>query len=274
MKNFYLFEAGATKTAVMYLKDGETHEITLPGFNPNIDNPSFRKALESEMEVVDQAEIMFYGSGLATAENKDVVREMFGSYSPAKLYVYDDIIGAARAAFKSNPGIICIMGTGGLAAYYDGRDIAKRRGGYGYLIDDLGGGFELGKKFLAAWLNGDLSEDIQAVLSKETGKGAREYLSQIYESKDLKLISGILPIMAELKNQEEVDLLVQDYFKLFISTNVLPLAQQNGLSTFSVVGSVATGFYSQLRAAAKHFDLQLEQCIQNPIQRLFEYHIC
>src|SRR5690606_4513081 len=118
----------------------------------------FQQALKTFNDFSNDPVVFFYGSGLGNDEKKDIVRSIFDFLDASQLRVYDDILGAARAAFNNNSGIICIMGTGGLAAYYNGKEIVKRRGGYGYLIDDLGGGFELGKRIIAGWLNGDLSE--------------------------------------------------------------------------------------------------------------------
>jgi glucosamine kinase len=115
MDNFYLFESGATKTALLYVKDGQKHERKLPGFNPNISNNLFEIALKESVGMVEGADVVFYGSGLGSDANKEVVHKLFESHDPASVTVLDDIIGAARAAFKNQAGIICIMGTGGVS---------------------------------------------------------------------------------------------------------------------------------------------------------------
>jgi hypothetical protein len=273
MDNFYLFESGATKTALLYVKDGQKHERKLPGFNPNISNNLFEIALKESVGMVEGADVVFYGSGLGSDANKEVVHKLFESHDPASVTVLDDIIGAARAAFKNQAGIICIMGTGGLAAYYNGRVIEKRRGGYGYLIDDLGGGFELGKRMMSAWLNQDIPEEISEHLTKELGNTAKDYSLKIYQTKKLDLVSGIVPYFVDYKEHPFINQLLTEYFTEFVNRDVLPLTEAYGISSFSVVGSVGTGFYSVLREVAKQQHLSLEQCIQNPIQRLFEYHL-
>ncbi|MCB9225446.1 MAG: hypothetical protein H6582_14800 [Crocinitomicaceae bacterium] len=272
MENCYVFEAGSTKTALIYKQNGEKHELTLPGFNPNVENDDFIKELKSSLTIPAEAEIIFYGSGLANEENKNVVRSIFEPFAPSRIKVFDDILGAARSVFKNDAGIICIMGTGGLAAYYNGKEIVKRRGGYGYLIDDLGGGFELGRRFISSWRKGDLSESISNELEIKLGSDAISYSAKIYETKDLRLISGVVPLIVDYKEDTFFSQFLSRYFSDFIDQDILPLYTQFGINKVSVVGSLGTAFYKVLRDELKLHGLQLEQCVQNPIQRLFEYH--
>src|SRR5690606_15793291 len=129
-----------------------------------------------------------YGAGLGSQENKNKVKEIFNTLESGRIKVYDDILGASRAAFKDQPGIICIMGTGGLAAYYNGKEVIKRRGGYGYLIDDLGGGIELGKRMLTAWINDDLSTACANEIQSFVLEDKVAFLVTLYKNQDLKLI--------------------------------------------------------------------------------------
>ena len=271
MDNIYLFEAGATKTQLWYNKEGTKNEMSLPGFNPNRDNGAFEIAIQEGIEIPVDASVFFYGSGLGNDVNKEIVKDLFSSHQLKKLKVQDDILGGARAAFNASPGIICIMGTGGLAAYYDGRDIVKRRGGYGYLIDDLGVGFELGKVVISAWLNGDLLAEDEEVLIKELGLSKETIIEEVYSEKNLKLIASIATVVPKMTG-DLIRSKVTDYFEQFLKANVLPLAEEFGSNQFSIVGSLGTGFYQDIRNLAGKLNLRLDQCIQNPIQRLFEFH--
>ena len=271
MRDLFLFEAGSTKTDVVYLIDGERKESSLPGFNPNRESTEFLDAFNSFESITKNAIVFFYGSGLGSDENKNVVRELFGFLNSGQIQIYDDILGGARAAFNNSPGIVCIMGTGGLAAYYDGKNIVKRRGGYGYLIDDLGGGFELGKRIIASWLNDDLSEDCIKALQASVNMDKRAFLKEIYQTKNLKLIASISKSLADLKD-ESLQKVVDHYLEDFFTYNVLPLTKEFNLDNFSIIGSIGTGYYKSIRKQSDRQGLQLDQCIQSPAQRLFDYH--
>ena len=272
MSDLYLFEAGSTKTDLICEVNGERKENALPGFNPNRDSSEFVKALKDVGEIAPNSTIFFYGSGLGNDENKKIVRDLFSFLEAGQVKIHDDILGAARAAFNTFPGIICIMGTGGLAAYYNGRDIVKRRGGYGHLIDDLGGGLELGQRILAAWLNGDLSETCEKELKAFINLDKKLFVREVYKRKNLKLIASVSRVMAPIVD-DSLQKVVDQYFEDFFSRNVLPLTAEFDVKNFSIIGSIGTGYYKSIRKHSDSQGLQLDQCIQSPARRLFDFHI-
>ena len=272
MQEFYLFESGATKTAFVCVTSEGTSELILPGFNPNRNFDAFQIAIEEGIEIKPNSKIIFYGAGLAAQKNKNLAADLFKSKAPKSINVFDDILGAGRAALGKSAGIVSILGTGGLAAYYDGKAIIKRRGGYGYLIDDLGGGFELGKRFLSLWLNGDLSDRANAILQEKLEIDPATFTQKFYANPDLGFISSLVPYVLQFEDDEVVNILIQQYFKDFIVQQILPLTVEFNVLDFSMVGSVGFLFHQHICKVAKTYDLRVNQCIQSPILRLVEYH--
>lgn len=272
MREFYLFEAGATKTAFVKIGEEGQEELILPPYNPNRKHAAFEIAVKEGIEIEPESNIIFYGAGLGSEENKDLTKQLFVNHQPKSLKVYDDILGAARACYSDRPGVVCVMGTGGLASYFDGKKILKRRGGYGYLIDDLGGGFELGKRFVALWLNNELSERANNILQSKLNMQRETFLKRFYEDQDLELISNLVPYVLQFEDESLVSSLIGNYFDDFVKYQVLPLCKEFDCSSFSTVGSVGFYFYRWIVKSAKNFDLAVDQCVQNPIQRLVKYH--
>lgn len=272
MRDFYLFEAGATKTAFIKVNDQGNEEMILPPYNPNRNYDAFEIAINEGVEIEKNANILFYGAGLGSSANKEITEQLFQKHEPRTLKVYDDIIGGARACYSDQPGIVCLMGTGGLASYYNGKTIEKRRGGYGYLIDDLGGGFELGKRFVALWLNNDLSKRGEDILKEKLDFDKDTFLKTLYEVQDIDLISNLVPFVLQFEDEPKVADLITDYFDDFIKHQVSPLCEEYNCQSFSVVGSVGFYFYRWLVKSAKKVDLSIDQCVQNPIRRLVKYH--
>ncbi|MEO9531519.1 MAG: hypothetical protein ABJG68_14540 [Crocinitomicaceae bacterium] len=272
MSDFYLFEAGATKTAFVHVTKDGCCELLLPPFNPNRKYDAFEIAIHEGIDLLPNKKVIFYGAGLASDENKNIVHQLFSNKSLGGIKVYDDILGAARATLGTTPGIVAILGTGGLAAKYDGKKIVKRRGGYGYLIDDLGGGFELGKRFLALWLNGDLSIRVDGILKEKLKIEKSTFTKEFYKDPDIGFISNLVPFVLQFEDEPAITQMIKAYFKSFIETQVLPLTKEFEINEFSMVGSVAFLFYRHITLAAKDHDLRINQCVQNPIQRLIEFH--
>ncbi len=69
---------------------------------------------------------------------------------PADAVVVDnDMEIAYRSAFEPGEGVLVYGGTGSIAYHVPRNGPALRIGGYGYLIDDAGGGFWIGRRALA-----------------------------------------------------------------------------------------------------------------------------
>jgi N-acetylglucosamine kinase-like BadF-type ATPase len=273
MNNVYIFEAGGTSTSLVHYNKDKQEEWLLPGFNPNRAESAFSIALNDQIAFQPGATIYFYGSGLGNDKNKAVLKELFDSVDYKSINIYDDITAGAHAAFRKEAGVVCIMGTGGLAAYYDGKRIIDRRGGHGYLIDDIGGGLELGKRIISAWLNGDFSDEISAKLEEHLEMNKDVFVQKFYLTKKLKTLSTIVKMMVEYKKDPVFANILDIYFSDFIRNNVVPLSIKYNCSKISLVGSVGFGYYDCMKIAAKKFDIQINQCIQNPIQRLLDFHL-
>ena len=86
--------------------------------------------------------------------------------------VVDDMRIAYRSAFQPGEGILVYAGTGSVAFHTAADGSSSRAGGHGYLIDDAGGGFWIGKQALRAVLRshdegrdvGALGHEIEGVL--------------------------------------------------------------------------------------------------------------
>ena len=64
---------------------------------------------------------------------------------PAQVTVDNDMYVAYRNAFRPGEGVLLYAGTGSVAYHIRGDGTVMRAGGYGYLIDDAGAGFWIGR---------------------------------------------------------------------------------------------------------------------------------
>ncbi len=69
-----------------------------------------------------------------------------------RVRVVNDMALAYRCAFRPGEGVLVYAGTGSIAVHVDGDGVLHRAGGHGYLIDDAGGGFWIGRHALRAVL--------------------------------------------------------------------------------------------------------------------------
>ncbi len=273
MTPIYLFEAGGTKTTLLIHRDGETEERTLPSCNPNRGTEAFEVVLRSTVQVPAKARILFYGAGMASTRNRELIRNIFQDMFKIEPEIESDILGAARAAFGDKEGFLAIMGTGGVGAYYDGEKIARRRGGYGYLIDDYGGGLELGKIILSAWLNDSFSSELSRDIEGYLHISKSRFVGDFYDSQDLMKVSGLVRVLDNHQKNMEVVQILDDYFTEFFNRHVTSLNEAQEVSEISIIGGLGPAFHQMIERVAGKFGIRIIEVISNPARRLLDYHL-
>lgn len=103
-------------------------------------------------------------------------------FPQAKIAVVPDFAVALAGATGGRPGMIVIAGTGSVAYGDNGRGRTHRTGAYGYLIDDAGSGYGVGRAALAAVLR-----------AADGGGGPTALAGRILAALNLSSASEIVP---------------------------------------------------------------------------------
>ncbi len=266
---FYIIDAGSTKTDVAIV-DGDTITVkTYTGFNPN---HTSHATLNEISKIIDHSfPVYFYGSGLSTQENQQLVKEKL---LVSHIEVNSDVLGTARALLGKEKGIIAILGTGGVAAYYDGEKILQTKGGYGYLIDDYGGGLELAKTIISKWLNNEFYEQTSIKISHYFKCSPNDFIQHFYKKNNQQnYLAGLCEILIPLAKKDEIlNQSIIQYFDLFIKKHLLNLVKQYQITTINCSGSIAFNYKKYLNKALKHFQLEAGKIISKPIEKLIDFH--
>lgn len=286
MAKLFLFESGSTKTTLLvsdaiidHGNPAKVQEFNLSGYNPNRNSLAFIEDLKT-IDIRTNDQVYFYGSGLASTQRKDELKAIFSAQFQTEITVYDDILGAARALYKKESGIFAIMGTGGVVGYYNGESVTDRKGGYGYLIDDLGGGYELGKSVVSAWLNGDLPEALQNNI-ESLFQIKRENFTNIYYTdsslgynpEGLKKIADTVKLITAYQKNETVSHLIEDYFAQFFKRHVLTICEKKGDFELKICGSLADVFCESIQKVAVKLELTIKKVLRYPALSLLDYHL-
>lgn len=290
MSKLYLFESGSTKTSVFVCQQVHAHgnmnahsasvdQLIFSGFNPNRPETSFLQEITTLPICADDI-VYFYGSGLGSEESKDKLANFFRNTFQIEPAIFDDITGAGRSLYHDQEGVIAILGTGGCVAYYNGTTITNRKGGYGFLIDDLGGGYELGKIIISKWLNNDYNNEISSEITQFLGFSREDFIVNYYSnpnlgsnSEGLKMIAGVVEVIANFDDHHEINETLNDYFDGFFHRHVLPLCKQRAKYEIRAVGSIARHFEIKLKERALLFGIQLSKVIQFPASELLTFHL-
>jgi N-acetylglucosamine kinase-like BadF-type ATPase len=83
-----------------------------------------------------------------------------------QVVVVDDMLIAFRGAFMPGEGILVYAGTGSIAYHLTAEGHVMRAGGYGYLVDDAGGGFWIGQQALRAMMRARDTGEAESMLHR------------------------------------------------------------------------------------------------------------
>ena len=160
MRYFCGWDGGGSKTEVL-CADSEGHEIARKTFGSlNLNGAPKEKIAETIEEAIrfmksagslnDCLELVIGAAGVSNAHVRTFITEQvrLNGYAGNLQIAGDHEI--ALEGFLSGPGAVLIAGTGSVCIGRDDRGNRARSGGFGYLIDDCGSGYAIGRDILSA----------------------------------------------------------------------------------------------------------------------------
>ncbi len=249
------------------------------GINPYfLDEKAIVTLLNKNINLIHHAEeikkIYFFTAGASSPERIKTVQDALSAFfNRAKVVVDHDIMAAAIASCHDKKGIVCILGSGSNAAYYDGRKIVPNNYGLGYILGDEGSAAWMGKNLLKNFINETLPEKIEKRFTKRYEYDRRQILDKVYRGQQPALfLSSFTDFFAENQDDDYIKNLITSGFKQFISTYVVPLLIQQPQASVFFVGSVAATFQAQLQQTAANMDISISNVIKEPINNLLKYY--
>ncbi len=115
----------------------------------------------------------------------------------------------ALAGAIDGPGAVLVAGTGAICCGRDGAGHRVRVGGYGYLIDDGGSGYALGRDILTAVVRaadgrGPATALTEAVLAALNARGVGEIVTWLYApATGKKEVAALAPLLLPALEQED-----------------------------------------------------------------------
>lgn len=283
-----IVDSGSTKTSwcFAFLPDTKSADgartVTTEGLNPAVMSAEeveekIAKALNHclqslSISAADVENVFFYGAGCISGRAGVVSESIQSILVDARIYVADDLLGAARALCGHKAGIACILGTGSNSCLYDGKNIVAHTPALGYVLGDEGSGAVLGRKFLNAVLKQTLPENIRKRFLQESGLDMAEVINRVYRSPaPNRFLASMSKYIHGYLDEKEVRDIVIDNFEDFIRNNILAYGDE--FRTINVVGSIAYHYKEQLIEAASRNGFQIGKIIKSPIEGLIEYHM-
>ncbi len=221
-KTMIAVDGGGTKTEfVLFTASGTVlNRIQKSGCNPNVCGRDatlevLKSGINQFMNESSNVIGIFIGSaGFASGDNKQkILKELKISYPNVKIRCGSDIMNVISATTEEKSCIAAICGTG-MVAYACVEGEFHRVGGWGYLLDNKGSGFAIGRDALIAALaqrdGVGKATMITDLVEEQIGSNAWEHISEIY-NKGNSYIASFAPLVT--KAYEFGDEIARDILK-------------------------------------------------------------
>ncbi|KMQ68009.1 ATPase [Chryseobacterium sp. FH2] len=249
------------------------------GFNPNniaaeLIVPEIEKNISLGSVRTSITKVFFYGSGCGIPQNcATIERELKKFFTAADVTAKEDLMAAAYAAYSGKPAIVCILGTGSNACFFDGENLKIKLPSLGFLMGDEGSGSAIGKQLVRRYFMKKLPEDLQQQFTETYNLTIEEALENMYhKTRPNAYLANFNKFVVERKDHPYFRQMVFDEMKNFFDYQVLPYEEAKNVE-INFIGSIAYYYENILRSAAAELNLNVGNVVQKPIESLVGYHI-
>ena len=204
-KAYIAVDGGGTKTEfLLFSGDGEVLDrFTLGGSNPNAYGLATSKNILAEgiERLLSNTDVSIIGifagiSGAGSGKNREELGEFLRKRFPyVKSRVEGDFFNVISCDVEKYIAVIC--GTGSVVYACSGEE-RSRLGGWGYLFDEAGSGFDMGRELfrycLACEDEGRLGDELYVALSESLGGGVFANISDVY-AKGKDYVASFAPLV-------------------------------------------------------------------------------
>lgn len=261
------------------IKERTVATFKTQGINPYLNDEKFIvQLLNKNINLIHHAEeikkIFFFTAGASSASRQKIVTDGLASFfKNARIFVEHDVLGAAIATCKERKGIVCILGSGSNAAFYDGKRIKPNNYGLGYVLADEGSANWLGRVLLKSFMNDTLPASITKKFTKRYDFDRRQILEKVYRSAHPALfLSSFTDFYIENLDDEYIKSTIKTGFTKFMQTYVKPLLKDEPQTPVYFIGTVASAFQDNLMETAAELNINISNIIKEPINNLLKYY--
>lgn len=238
--------------------------------------------------VFDKIEVLdFYGAGCGTETPKNILKDVLIELFPkAKIQVFEDLTAAVYAA-TTEPGIVCILGTGSNSCYFDGENIHTPIPSLGYILMDEASGNCFGKRLIRDYYYKRMPQDIATAFSEQYNLEADEIKLNLYKKSNANAYLASFAqfifkpsnnggnILIGEADEESINPyfynLIKEGISTFIECRILSFEKAHELP-IHFIGSIAHFSKEIIVECFEEHELQLGKIVQRPIDGLIDYY--
>lgn len=246
-------------------------------------NPAVFPELVLEQRIEENADLQevknkvervhFYGAGCGTETPSKLLEGIIANFftNADEVVIKEDMVAAAYAA-TTEPGIVCILGTGSNSCYFDGKDIHQAVQSLGYVLMDEASGNYFGKRLIRDYYYKRMPPELVTLFEEKFDLGSDEIKKNIYrkENPNTYLASFAEFIFTNERNGYFYKL-VHEGITDFIHSRVLCYKQAQNVPVH-FIGSIAYFSEDIIRAVAQPYGIEIGNIVRRPIDALIEHY--
>ena len=248
------------------------------GLNPTVvpkDDLLLRIASNEILKPVfyDVETLDFYGAGCGTETPRNILKEVLEELFPkAKVNVFEDLDAAVFAA-TTEPGIVCILGTGSNSCYFDGQKIYAVIPSLGYILMDEASGNYFGKRLIRDYYYNRMPSEITSEFEKRFNLEADEIKVNLYKKSNPNayLASFAQFIFTQKEIKPYFYELIKEGISTFIECRILCYKKAHEVPVH-FIGSIAHFSEEIIKECFIEYNLILGNIVQRPIEGLIDYY--
>jgi N-acetylglucosamine kinase-like BadF-type ATPase len=282
-------DSGSTK-ADWLLMDGKKAVASFhtPGLNPvNLSEKSLTAILTAEKKIRGATkaltELHFFGSGCGNAEGRARMMRVLKKVFPGlKITVDNDLMASAIATCGNDKvrqrtdstgrGVVAILGTGSNCCYFDGKKIHVKNFGLGFMLGDEGSGTWFGRKFLVAFLYGQMPASLAKKFYAEYKVDRQKAIASVYNKPNPNIfLSSFMPFIIANRKNSFVKKFLLEGVEYFFDTTILAFPEAKK-SAVHFTGSIASLLEKEIRKVGKKKNIRIGNIFKQPMDGLQSYY--
>lgn len=271
-------DSGATKTEWSLKNEEGTTVISTEGLNPYYHTTGsiqsvVMNSLKPKVSSEEVNHIYFYGAGCDSEEKKQIVKDALSTrFKKADIYVYHDLLGAARACFFDEAGIACILGTGSNSCLYDGEKIVKHIPSLAFILGDEGSAGYFGKKLINSYFRYEIPDELIDDLEEKYDMSLDYITKGLYDNpQKSRFIASYGAFLGEHSDHPFIRNMLHEGFENFITRIVMKYPDAQNYEV-RFIGSVASAHREMIKEILKENGMRAGLFVRKPMDRLVEYH--
>ncbi|NPA38144.1 MAG: N-acetylglucosamine kinase [Chlorobi bacterium] len=272
-------DSGSTKTEWQLIANGKPYKnFRTSGINPYYQQKEdiinrLQTELIPQINPLSVNKVFFYGAGCGSEQQKNIITNTLSAFfAESDISVNSDILGASRALFGKEKGIVCILGTGSGSCYYDGKNITEQIPSLGFILGDEGSGAWIGKKMITDYLRGDMPLQCIDIIKSEFDINKENILKQVnHGSLPGTYLAQFARFISNHTYNSYFFRLIYDSFAMFAEKYIIRYKNYEN-KTCGFVGSVAFHNRVVLKNVSEYYGFRISRLLKAPMEGLIKYH--